>query len=254
MSSLLRSALLIGVVLLVPILPFLVFGSQFTAWFVDWSKQPASAPLTAAAVVTLLATDIFLPVPSSLVSTLGGWRLGWWAGTLASWVGMSLGAIIGYTLARRWGRRFALWFSRGEELDRMAKLSRQYGPIVLVMTRGVPVLAEASVLLMGIHRLGWMRFLPATLLSNLGIALAYSAFGTFAEQHGWLPLALGVSIGLPVLLAAIVERWVSAGSRPETHDPGHDKPVAKNARDDASKGVTSGHTRRPQGNDHERDP
>ena len=44
------------------------------------------------------------------------------------------------------------------------------------------------------------------LLSNLGLAIAYSAFGEIAEKHQWLPLALAVSIGLPVVLAAVV-KW-----------------------------------------------
>jgi hypothetical protein len=44
------------------------------------------------------------------------------------------------------------------------------------------------------------------LLSNLGLAIAYSVFGEIAEKHQWLPLALAVSIGLPVVLAAIV-KW-----------------------------------------------
>jgi uncharacterized membrane protein YdjX (TVP38/TMEM64 family) len=70
----------------------------------------------------------------------------------------------------------------------------------------VPVLAEASVLLMGMQRLSWQRFLVPVLLSNLGLAIAYSAFGEIAEKHQWLPLALAVSIGLPVVLAAIV-KW-----------------------------------------------
>ena len=90
----------------------------------------------------------------------------------------------------------------------MHGLSQRFGPAVLIFGRGVPVLAEASVLLMGVHRLSWGRFLPAVLLSNLGIAFAYSAFGDFAEQNQWLPLALGVSIALPVLLATMVTRFL----------------------------------------------
>ncbi|MCH7725121.1 MAG: hypothetical protein IH991_01380, partial [Planctomycetes bacterium] len=35
---------------------------------------------------------------------------------------------------------------------------------------------------------------------------AYAAFGDYAEQHQWLPLALGVSIAIPVLAAAAAQR------------------------------------------------
>lgn len=213
MRPFIRPMIVMSLILALPIVPFLLFGEQFTAWFERWKQQPSSVPTTAAIIIGLLASDILLPTPSSMISTFGGWYLGWWLGTIVSWIGMSLGATIGFGLAKTWGRPVALWLARESDLERLRDLSARFGPAVLVLTRGVPVLAEASVLLMGIHQLAWRHFLPAVLLSNLGIALAYSAFGDYAEQHQWLPLALGVSIALPVLLAAVVQRWLMASNR-----------------------------------------
>lgn len=218
MNSLLRSAFLISMVLLVPILPFLFFGEQLGTLVSDWLERPSSKLVTAGLIVGLLATDIFLPIPSSMISTLGGWQLGWLGGTLASWVGLTLGTVVGFSLARRWGRPFALFFSREEELDRMKQLSASYGIAILILARGVPVLAEASVLLMGVHRLPWKQFLPAVMLSNLGIACAYSTFGDYSEDNQWLPLAMGVSVALPVLLAALIERFVARKTKEQSHD------------------------------------
>ena len=82
-----------------------------------------------------------------------------------------------------------------------------------MVLRAVPVLAEASVLLVGIHNLSWRRFLPPVILSNLGIALAYAKFGEFAERNGWLPLALGMSIALPLLLTVVARRRILAIER-----------------------------------------
>jgi len=206
--ELFRTLPLMCAVLLVPILPFLLFGGQLDTWLRGMSEDPPSQAATAAIVVGLLSTDILLPIPSSVISTMAGWQLGWWRGTLATWTGMSLGAVLGFALARRWGRPLALWFSKAEDLERMQQTSERYGPFVLVLARAVPVFAEASVLLMGIHKLSWRRFLPAVLASNLGIALAYSAFGDYAQQHQWLPLALGISIAVPVLVAALAQRWL----------------------------------------------
>ena len=42
-----------------------------------------------------------------------------------------------------------------------------------------------------------------TVLSNLGIAIAYAGFGDFAEQHQWL--ALGIAVAVPVLIAAFAK-------------------------------------------------
>jgi 3-dehydroquinate synthase len=74
----------------------------------------------------------------------------------------------------------------------------------------VPVFAEASVLIAGIHRLAWRRFIPAVFLSNLGIGLGYCAFGDFAERHEWLPVALGIAIAIPILAAAVAQ-WLFPG-------------------------------------------
>lgn len=208
MRELIRTLPLMVVVLLVPVVPFLLFGAEVENWLRGFADHPPAPATTAAIIIGILATDILLPVPSSVVSTLSGWQLGWWKGTVATWVGMNLGAIIGFALARRWGRPLALRFSKEADLERVREASDAYGPAVLVLTRAVPVFAEASVLLTGIHRLAWRRFLPAVLLSNLGIALAYAAFGDYAQQHQWLPLALAVSIAVPVLVAAAAQRWL----------------------------------------------
>ena len=205
MRELFRTLPLMSAVLLVPIIPFLFFGGQIEDWLRGLSENPPSPTTTAALVIGLLATDILLPIPSSVISTMSGWQLGWLQGTLATWVGMNLGAVIGFALARRWGQPFALWFSKGEDLQQIRAVSDQFGPLVLVLTRAMPVFAEASVLIAGIHRLSWRRFLPAILLSNLGVAIAYAAFGEYAQRHQWLPLALGVAIAVPILVATIAK-------------------------------------------------
>ncbi|MEM1068221.1 MAG: VTT domain-containing protein [Planctomycetota bacterium] len=208
MRELFRTLPLMCVVLLVPVLPFLFFGGQLEDWLNGFAEDPPSPGITSVWVIGLLATDILLPIPSSVISTLSGWQLGWGLGTLATWVGMNLGAVIGFGLARRFGQPFALWFSKTEDLDRMQVISDQFGPTVLILTRALPVLAEASVLIAGIHQLSWGKFLPAIVLSNLGIAVAYSALGDYAQRHQWLPLALAVAIAVPVLVAAVAKRWL----------------------------------------------
>jgi uncharacterized membrane protein YdjX (TVP38/TMEM64 family) len=207
MRRLIRSLIVVTLVLLVPIVPFICLAGPMEQWLARWSEHAPSPFVTAALVVGLLSVDVVLPVPSSLVSTLAGSQLGTLAGTLASWLGMSVGAGIGFGMAKWWGRPVARRLASDEDLERLDDLTRRYGAAVLVIARALPVLAEASVLLVGLHRLSWRRFWPPVLLSNLGIALAYSLFGELAARHQWLPVALGVSLGLPVVLAAVV-RWL----------------------------------------------
>lgn len=208
MRELLRTLPLMCIVLLVPIIPFLFMGGQLNDWLRGLSENPPEPAATFALIVGLLATDILLPIPSSVISTLSGWQLGWFWGTLATWLGMNVGAAFGFALARRYGRAFALYFSRGQDLDRIRKVSDRYGPLVLVLTRAMPVFAEASVLMAGIHQLAWRRFMPAIVTSNLGIAVAYAAFGDYAERNQWLPLALTVSVAVPIVVAGFARRWL----------------------------------------------
>jgi uncharacterized membrane protein YdjX (TVP38/TMEM64 family) len=163
-------------------------------------------------VAGAMATDVVLPVPSSLVATLAGAQLGVLGGTSASWTGMTLGATLAFGLARYWGRPLAERFVSTVDLARLDRLATRLGPGLIVVTRAIPVFAEASVLLLGINRLAWRRFLPALCASNLGIALAYAAFGDFAGRHAWLPLALAISVAAPLALLAIV-RWFIVRTR-----------------------------------------
>ena len=203
-----RQLLLIAAVLAVPIVPFLFFGEELEARITVWLNTELSPSTVAIAVIGLLAGDILLPVPSSVVSTFAGRVLGFWGGAGASWCGMTAGAAIAFGLVRVFGRPLARWLSSDQELARTDALATRWGVLVLVVSRPIPVLAEASVLLMGTTRLAWWRFLIAVGLSNFGIAAAYAALGDRVQ----LPIAIAASIALP-LLAAALARWLWPGDR-----------------------------------------
>lgn len=202
MLQLLRPMLPMIIVLLVPIIPFLLFGEAMDAWLAAWQENPPHPATLALVIIGLLATDVFLPIPSSLVTTLAGSQLGAIGGTLASFLGMTLGAAIGFGLARWCGPPLVRWLTRSDDLDRTAKLAARFGPLLLLVGRGVPVLAEASVLLLGMHGMNWRTFLPPVLLSNAVLAIAYALMGSFSDELGGLPFVLAVSVIVPVLLVA----------------------------------------------------
>lgn len=230
MKTLVRSILLTSLVLLVPIVPFLLFDTPLAERIEHWTEMVSAAPddhghlpaqparsVVAAAVVGLLAVDILLPIPSSVVGTLAGSQLGVVAGTAATWLGLTLGSVAAFAMARRWGRPLALRFCAAADLDRMEAVGDRCGPLAIVAFRAVPVLAEASVLLLGLHRLSWRRFVLPLSAGNLGIALAYAALGHVATEQHWLAPALAVSAALPLLLVGVVKRLLPKETR-DTND------------------------------------
>jgi len=197
---------LIAAVLAIPVVPFLVLGERLEVRITGWLSTELSPGTVALTVIGLLASDILLPVPSSVLSTFAGRVLGFWSGTGASWCGMTAGAVIAFGLVRVFGRPLARWLSSDQELERTDALAARWGVFLLVLARPIPVLAEASVLLMETTRLGWWQFLVAVGLSNFGIAAAYAALGDRVQ----LPIAIAASIALP-LLAAAIARWLWPG-------------------------------------------
>lgn len=208
MRGLLKTIVLIGVVLAIPVVPFLAVGPSLEARFESQVRGAASPAAVGFLTIGLLAADVFLPVPSSVVSAIAGSVLGFWVGTAACWLGMTSGAVVAFLFARHLGRPVALRLSSAEEFGRVDAAAGRYGPVVLVLARPVPLLAEASVLFFGAARLPFTRMLVPVALSNLGIAAVYAALGDAVQ----LPVAVGASIALPLLLAILARRfWPAAG-------------------------------------------
>jgi uncharacterized membrane protein YdjX (TVP38/TMEM64 family) len=209
MWQIIRPMLPMVLILAIPMVPFLLFGEQLEASLEQWREHPPASHWVALAVIGLLASDIFLPVPSSVVCAVAGNQLGAILGTFVTWLGMNLGAVLGFALAKHLGPALAGWFSRPSDLQRAGALAERLGPPLLAIARGVPVLAEATVLWMGLHGLSWRAFLPPVILSNLVLAVVYCAIGDYAG----LAIALAASVAIPVALALAAERWLKNGNQ-----------------------------------------
>jgi len=197
-DRLIKPLLLVAVVLVLPLFAIAIWGESFESVVQRWQDSPPSPLLMSVAIVAILAADVFLPVPSGPISTLAGSELGFVLGTATSALGMTLGAAIAFGLARRWGRPVAEHFSSSQQVAELEDACRQHGPWMLILTRPLPVLAEACALLVGALQMSWRLFLPTVIVSNLLIAATYSALGQQAQQYGWLPTALCASVALPL--------------------------------------------------------
>ena len=203
-----RTIVLLAAVLVVPLLPLLLIGHRLDDHVAAWLDPPPSPALLAAGTASLLTCDVFLPVPSSLLSTFCGAHLGVVLGTVTSWLGMNLGAALGFALGRWWGQASVQRWGGAAEVAQAEQLSHRLGPIALAATRPLPLLSEATVLWLGAAGLSWRRFVVPVVLSNLGIALAYSWLGQWAGGRQSLGLALALSLILPASCSWWVSRWL----------------------------------------------
>ena len=119
----------------------------------------------------LLCVDVFLPIPSSIVITLLGARLGFWAGWLTAWVGLTLGNVAGYYAGRLWPQRWA------PELDDDPAV------IAIILSRPVPIIAEALTIACGAARVPVRQMLTASLIGNGAYTLVLAMNGALHYRH-----------------------------------------------------------------------
>ncbi|MEM8944539.1 MAG: VTT domain-containing protein [Planctomycetota bacterium] len=195
-----KPLLLITVVLISPLLLLAFWGEAFAVQAEQWKSNPPGATTLGIAIVSILASDVFLPVPSGPIATLAGSQLGIVVGTLVSTIGMTLGAVIAFALAKRWGRPLAERYSSAPRMAELESACADHGVWMLLVTRPLPILAEACALLVGALQMTWQQFLPTIVISNLLIAATYAILGQQAAEYGWLPIAICASAALPLLV------------------------------------------------------
>lgn len=199
-DSRIRWCLLALAVLALIILPFVLIDESLTKSVEEFIRYRPSRPLIGTVLALLLAVDVFLPVPSSLIATASGVLLGSTQGSLVTWMGMQAGALIGYALGRSAGRSVARRFVGEGELQRAERSHRRWGGFSLIVSRAVPVLAESSVLLAGLVRMPFARFVVLTGASNAAISIVYASVGAYALETSAFLMAFAASMLFPAVL------------------------------------------------------
>jgi len=206
MSRPLRTlSILAAIAVAVPLVPFLAFGTRLDEEVARRLDPPPPPLVTAALEVGVLAADLVLPVPSSMVATLGGAQLGVVAGTACAWLGMTAGALAGWWLGRTAGARAGSSLD-ADERAALARRQRALGPLFVVATRPVPLVAEAAAIMAGASGMDWRTFLMAAGSGNLAIALVWTYAGSLGRAADSLQWAVVAALVVPVALTWLVLR------------------------------------------------
>jgi len=143
------------------------------------------------AVAALLAADLVLPVPSTVVLTAGGASAGWLGTAIAGAIGMLAGNLTGYWLCRLFGQKAFARLVKPAEAERFGRWLDRWGPAALLISRLVPMMAETLSCLAGAGRMAFGRFLAALVAGTIPVAVFFAAWG----ERG--PYALWVSLAVP---------------------------------------------------------
>lgn len=206
--------LFIGLAAIV-LISFFLFGEDFTSTFthagsIAWLDK--FGPWAWAAGILLLASDLVLPIPATLVMSALGYLYGTVVGGLISAGGSFISGAIGYWLCRLIGEKAALWILGEKDYDRAKKMSGKLGGWLVVLSRWLPVFPEVIACIAGLARMPARYFHIALACGSLPLGFTYAWVGHTGVTHPLLALAL--SAGLPPLIWVIVRRALASRQSP----------------------------------------
>ena len=188
-----RHWLILVTAILIPVVPFIVIGElPGEKWLSAVGDNNFLFGITGA---VLLVSDLLLPIPSSILGSILGAKLGLVQGCLWTWLGLTVGNFAGYGLGRLWPDKQEI---QEKELPTL---------LVLLVTRPVPVLAEALTLASGALRMPFLHFAVVVVIGNLVYAFGLAALGAslLSEQYfGFGVFAVLVLIGSVIVLG---KKW-----------------------------------------------
>jgi uncharacterized membrane protein YdjX (TVP38/TMEM64 family) len=152
--------------------------------------------------IAALWADLVLPVPQTAVIAALGIIYGVIGGGLISSFGLVTGGLLGYAIARRYGRRLVMWLVGDRSLKKVESLFEHGGMWAIVLTSSLPYsIPEAVVLVSGLGGMCVRKVFVALMLGSVPTAFVFSAIGAgWSEQPA---LAITLSYFLPIPLVPI---------------------------------------------------
>lgn len=164
--------------------------------------------LAAVAGVGLLVVDVVLPVPSSVVMLAHGAAFGVVAGAMLSLAGIVGAALFGVWLGQRGERLLGV---SDRDRQRARQLVDRWGVVSVIVTRPVPVLAEAVVVMAGSAGASPVKVGVAAAAGGVPAAVLYALAGSVARGA-----VSGVVVFALVLGIAAVAFVVAARREPRS--------------------------------------
>lgn len=175
---------------------------RFTlAGAVAWIE--GAGPWAWAAAIGLLAADLVLPVPGTVVMSALGLIYGTALGGLVAALGSIVAGLCGYGVGRLIGEKAARKLLGDGDFEKGQRIFSRGGGWMIALSRAVPILPEALSCTAGLVRMPFGRFLGSLTCGSLPVGFLYAWIGAVGrDAPGW---AFGFSIAVPAVL------WLVAG-------------------------------------------
>lgn len=167
---------------------------------VAWLEK--AGPWAWVAGIGLLAADLLLPVPGTVVMSALGYVYGIALGGLVAAAGSMIAGLCGYGACRLIGEGAARRLLGERDFEKGKLLFARGGGWMVVLSRALPILPEAISCTAGLVRMPFRRFIVALACGSLPVGFLYAWIGAAGrDAPGW---ALAFSLLVPALL------WLAA--------------------------------------------
>lgn len=199
------------------IIILLIFGiflySYFTKGFfysiINLNQQELMVTLSSlgwlsyfAYILLIIVGIIFAPIHPFIFYVTGGIVFGPYVSWALTMIGVSIGSLIAFTLARKYGRTFVEKKVSKKHRDKFDNFSNKYGPLSIFLLRVNPLTSsDIWSYLAGLTNMKSSRFLIWTLL---GLAPAIFVQTYFGKAIGSNPLLVKIFIGIAILYLTLL--------------------------------------------------
>lgn len=141
----------------------------------------------------ILSADFLLPIPSSILMFSNGWVLGFVPGFFLSIIANMTSSIFGYYLGKSAKEKVNKLYS-SEDLQKAEHFLNNYGEIGLIISRGIPILSEATSIVSGNISFNFKKFILANILGYIPVCLLYTYLGSISANRDLFLLAVLINL------------------------------------------------------------
>ena len=183
------------------LIPFAIWGESLTDTFsqegsVAWLESYGNWAIFMG--IVLLISDLFLPIPATVVMAALGFLYGPFWGGIISTVGSFLSGALAYGLCRLAGVKGAKWLLGEKDLEKGEKLFNKMGGWIVALSRWLPVFPEVIASLAGLSQMRSRSFFLALACGSIPLGFVFAYIGAMGVENPWLSLVL--SAGIPPIL------------------------------------------------------